>query len=133
MDNTQKLAADIERTKKHYRAEHSSNYDCIEVCRQIVEMFANNNKSLFDLAHSFGDYWIDEYIAKSNEVNNEPTAQSIDKLCAMQNVLDNENETKCLTKKDWQELCQCTNDLSEELPIEILNDLMAMFLDHQAF
>ncbi len=134
MDNTQKLFSDAERAKKHYRAEHSGSYDGVQVSRQIVQMFSSNNKNLFDLAESFADYWFNTYISQSKDIENEPTADSLNKLAAFQSVLDNDMaETGALSQEDWQELCNCTKELAEELPIDTLNDLMAMFLEKQAF
>jgi hypothetical protein len=59
---------------------------------------------------------------------------SIDKIGAMQSLLELDlEETKALSDNDWKELCSLTNYEAEDLPLDLLNDLMSIFLEKQAF
>ncbi len=132
MDNIQKFISDVQRIKKHYRAEHST-YDGQKVCEQIQDLFISSNKNLKSLAESFSDYWINKYILSSQELNNEPTDDHINILASMQALIENDVEsTSSLSHEDWQELCEITNCEAEEIPIEVLNDMMMIFVDKQA-
>ena len=133
MDSTQKPFSDIEKTKKRYRAEHSDQYSGREVCRAVIQLFAQNNKTLEALAESWGNYWFESRIMTSANADNEPSTESLDVLAAMQNLLSlKDEETDCLTGEDWSNLCEETNFAAEDLPLEALNSLMSIFLDHKA-
>ena len=99
MDNTQKLLSDIDKLKKHYRAEHNNEYDGEAVCKKI----------------------------------NEPSEENLARLAAMQSLLEGETEgTECLTDDDWHELCELVNEDAAELPLDALNNMMAIFVDKQS-
>lgn len=135
MDSIQKFYSDIEKTKKHYRANHQT-YDGNAVCQEIADLFCKNNRNLGSLADSFAGYWIDTYIRASLNPNEEPTAENIDKICALQALLDGSPEAQdveCLTKEDWKELCSLVNMEAEDMPLDLLNDLMTIFVDKQAY
>jgi hypothetical protein len=78
-----------------------------------------------------------EYIGvlgNKNEKNISPSDISIDKIGAMQSLLELDlEETKALSDNDWKELCSLTNYEAEDLPLDLLNDLMSIFLEKQAF
>ena len=132
MDNISKFYADAQRIKKHYRAEHSS-YDGGEVCGKIKELFGRNNGHVKSLALSYADYWYDTYIMNSEEMENEPTEQHLQVLGSIQALIDNDPEQITeLTQEDWKELCDLTNYEADDLPLEFLNDIMIIFVDHQA-
>ncbi|MBR1912514.1 MAG: hypothetical protein IJ828_09195 [Treponema sp.] len=134
MDSIQKLVSDIEKVKKHYRAEHNNNYDGEKVCEQIADLFARTNRNLSSLAQSFADYWLDTYVRASMNIQDEPSDDNINRIAAMQAILDGKTEyTDILTTDDWHSLCDAVNAEAEDIPIETLNDLMALFLDKKAF
>ena len=69
----------------------------------------------------------------SAEMENEPTEQHLKVLGSMQGLIDNEAEQITeLSQNDWKELCELTNYEAEDLPLEFLNDIMILFVDHQA-
>lgn len=134
MDNIQKFYSDVEKLKKHYRANNSS-YNGEAVCRQVQDLFAKNTRGMGSLGDSFSEYWLNTYILNSPNINEEPTAESTEKLCAMLSLLENSDDpkdTEALTKQDWKELCSLVNLEAEDLPIDLLNDLMIKFVDKQA-
>lgn len=135
MDNIQKFFSDIDKIKKHYRAEHSSNFNAEEMCNQIADFFVSSNRDVSDLAGSFADYWMNTYILSSPDMANEPSADSVSKLGAMQALLEgstDEQDISCLEKSDWKALCELVNLEAEDIPLELLNTLMMLFVDKQA-
>lgn len=133
MDNVQKFYSDVDKIKKHDRADNGGNYSGERACQKIKTYFAGNNKSLTELASSFADYWYESYISSSENIENEPTEEHVDKLASMQALLDNEVEdTKSLSKKDFTELCNIVNCEAEDIPLDLLNDLMTIFVDNKA-
>ena len=134
MDNTEKLLADIAQLKKRYLAENDNIYDGEKVCRKINNLFAKNNRLIGETAAGFVDYWFNTYILPSKDIKNEPTRENLDKLAAMQSVLDaSTDQTECLSNEDWKALCSIVDTEADDLPLDVLNDLMALFVDKQAF
>lgn len=133
MDSIQKLYSDVEKIKKHVRSEKGSSYDGLDVASQIKSLLARTNPQLSSLAESFADYWTNTYIRPSANPADEPTRENVDRLAAMQSLLEGSVEfTECLSKSDWKELCALTNYEAEDLPIDTLNSMMSIFVDKQA-
>ncbi len=136
MDSIQKLYADIARIKKHERAEKGDRYDAERVCLDVKNLFVRNNSNIRSLAESFTDYWMNEHIRTSTNFKEEPTEENIQKLLAMQSLLDGDEQSlesnSSLTGKDYKELCELTGFEAEDLPLEMLNGLMGIFLDKGA-
>lgn len=131
MDAIQKFYSDIEKIKKHARA--SSSYNGEEVCKEVCTFFEKENKAMPSLAKSFSDYWMQTYILNSADLEKEPSNANIDKLAAMQSLLNSSDEnTECLTDSDWKELCSLVNYEAEDLPLENLSFMMSLFLEKQA-
>ena len=122
MDSIQKLYSDVEKIRKHCRTEKGSSYDGLELAEQIKSLLARTNPALPSLAESFAEYWTNTYIRPSANPADEPTRENVDRLAAMQ----------CLSKSDWKELCALTNYEAEDLPIDTLNSMMAIFVDKGA-
>lgn len=134
MDNVQKLFSDIEKLKKHERAANGNLYDGEKICIKIKDLFARNNTNCSSLALSYADYWFDAYIAPAADKNSMPDKKALDVLGAMQFLLENDPDSAtALSDADWKELCSLTNLEADELDLNLLNDLMVVFVDHQAF
>ena len=135
MDLIQKFSSDVEKIKKHYRAEHQT-YNGEEVCNQVAAFFEQQNRDVASLAHSYASYWKEAYILPSQNMEEEPTREHIDLLAAMMALLldveDSWQFTECFTQEDWKQLCQLTNYEAEDLPLELLSSLMKNFVDNQA-
>lgn len=134
MDSIQKFYSDIEKMKKHYRAQNPGRYDGQAVCTQVADLFESNNRNAGALAHSFAEYWMNTYIIPSTQMEEEPTSQNQDKLVAMQSLLntsEDSNDYTALTRDDWKELCELTKYEAEDLPLDLLNDLMMIFVNTQ--
>lgn len=131
MDNIQKLFSDIERLKKRERAT-TGVYDGEKICSKIKDLFVSNNGNS-SLAESFADYWFNTYVQNATDFDKMPNEKALNVLGAIQAVLDNDDsETSALTEKDWKQLCELTNLEAEDLDLNFLNDLMMMFVEHQA-
>ena len=132
MDSTQKFISDIEKIKKYERANCTGSYNGEKVCNQIRDLFERNHKDAESLAGSWWEYWYDSYI-RGNDMNEAPDTNAINKIAAMQALLENQAEdAEALNDKDFKELCSLTNIEAEDLPIDLLNDLMMIFVDKQA-
>lgn len=59
---------------------------------------------------------------------------NINKLGAFLGFLDNSDEDQDLiSNDDWQELGQLVNYEAEDLPVDILQDLMMILVSHNAY
>ncbi|MCR5764243.1 MAG: hypothetical protein K6G00_12760 [Treponema sp.] len=134
MDSIQKLFSDIEKIKKHYRAEHNNNYDGQKICEQIKDLFTKTNRSMPTVAQSFANHWYDTYILNSADLQNEPSNDNMTRIAALQSIIDGEPEnTDLLTDEDWKSLCETVNAEAEDIPIDTLNSLMSIFLEKKVF
>ncbi|MGP1587084.1 MAG: hypothetical protein ACTTHG_01935 [Treponemataceae bacterium] len=132
MTNIDKFYADIQRIKKHYRAENGY-YSGMEVCKQITDLFVSYNKDLGGLPYSIGEYWISNYIEKSKDIQNEPCDQNLDWLISILCFLNGKLEaTQSLPKKDWKAIQEFINYEAETLPIGVLTDLMSILVEKKA-
>ncbi|MCR5217265.1 hypothetical protein [Treponema sp.] len=132
MDSIQKFTSDIEKIKKFNRAQ-GGRYNGEKVCQEAAELLARSNPSIKELAMAAGDYWMQTYILSSPDLENEPSGANIDKLAAIHALLQGDDQTDALEEGDWKELCSIVNAEAEDLPMDLLNELMSIFLDHQAF
>ena len=134
MTDLQKFFADADRIKKHERADNGGSYDAQRATEKIISLFISNNPDMSSLAASFADYWKKTYIDSSADMEGEPTAENLDKLGAMQSILDGETFlTECLSSQDWKELCSLSNFEAEDIPMDALEKMMMIFVDKQAF
>jgi len=135
MNSIEKFTSDVDKIKKHYRAEHQA-YNGEEVCNQVVSFFEQQNRDVASLAHSYASYWKDAYIMQSRNMEDEPTAEHVAVLAGMLALLldleDSYEFTECFTPADWKQLCELTNYEAEDLPLELLTSLMKNFVDNQA-
>ena len=136
MDNIQKFLADANRIKKHYR-QQNANYDGVKVCEQICANFEKINNFAPSLAQALSQYWLDTYILKSKNAENEPSEENLLKLVAFLALLQSENATEqdfeALTEKDWNEIKDLVNYEAEDLPLDLLNDLMSILVGKVKF
>ncbi len=128
MTEIEKFYTDVERIKKHDRIDNI-NYNGLRVCRKISNYFLQNNKIYGDLSKSIVDYWMSEYIEKSDIKDEEPTNFHIEKLVAIKSFLDNTNETEVLSENDWKHLADFVNYEAENIPIDDLSTMMSVLLE----
>ncbi len=115
MTRIDKFASDLEKIKKR-----SSSADFLSEAR---DFFCREYKNS-SLAQSFAFWW---------EQNSPSDSPNVEKLVALSSLLDCKVEgTECFSPSDWKELCQIVNSEAEDLPLDLLNDLMIIFVDKQA-
>lgn len=134
MTDIGKFLSDVDKLKKHTRQNNSGNCDYNKVQRDLKNLFERSTTCPTDLPISIYEYWENEYIFSSADLSEEPTSENIGKLGAMLAFLDNSDEDEdLLTQKDWEEIGQLVNFEAEDLPVDILQELMMRLVDHSAY
>ena len=133
MDSIQKFYSDIEKTKKFYRANNGGNYNGMDCCQKICDKFASDYRSYGSISNAFSDYWFSTYINTSQTPSEEPTPENVDRLAAMLSLMEGTRQLEDkLSAEDWSELCETVKYEAEDMPIDMLNDMMAVFLEKGA-
>lgn len=129
-----KFIADINKIKKHERADNGGRYDGKSVCEQVAKLFENNNRDKQNLARQVADYWLNTYAYNSPDFNNEPSEANVTKICEFQLFLngDVEDPYANVTASDWEELRDCVNDEAEDLDLDSLQNMMSIVLEKGA-
>jgi hypothetical protein len=128
MTNIDKFYSDVQKIKKKERSENPI-YDGRKASLAVASMFESMNRDLGDLPHSISEYWMNNYIDNSSEVENEPTDEHVEWLLTVLSFLDGSLEPNMdLPKKDWKALMDFINYEAESLPINVLTDLMAVLV-----
>lgn len=132
MTDIGKFLSDVQKLKKHERQNSGScSYDKIK--NNLRNLFERASTCPTDLPGSLFEYWENEYVYKSENFAEEPTDQSLGKLGAMLAFLDNSDEDDVLLSfDDWKEMGQLVNYEAEDLPVDILQDLMMILVNHGA-
>ena len=64
----------------------------------------------------------------------EPSEDNLNHLAAFLAFLGNSDELdSCIVDKDWEELADAVKYEAEDLPIDILQDLMSILVSHGAY
>lgn len=133
MNDCEKLIADARRIIKHERAENADRYDGLKTCSKIADLLPKNNPAIISIARQVSDYWYSTYIASSAEPQKEPSEEKLDKLSAMQNFLEGiDDGNQILSQQDWQELAQIIRFEAEDMPLELLSNMMSLIVEHDA-
>lgn len=131
--DTQKFLADIQKIKKHDRADNGGHYDGKRVCEQIVKLFINNNRGMANLPREIADYWLNTYVMASADLVNEPSEVNTNKLVEFQLFLDGEEDSYAnINSDDWENLRDFVNFEAEELDLDSLQNMMSIVLDKGA-
>jgi hypothetical protein len=86
------------------------------------------------LTDSVFAYWEKTYIYTSSDIQNEPTENNLNKLSSMLAFLSNSDENQeLLTQEDWKELSELVNYEAEDLPLDVLQDLMGILVSKGAY
>lgn len=133
MTDIQKFYADVQRIQKHDRADNGGQYDGLRTCKAIDKLFVSQFRNLGDLPQSFADYWDSKYIQNSTNLNQEPTPDHVDWLASALCLLDGTDSVDIqFSKEDWKELCKMVTYEAEDLPLDLLESLMTIFLSKGA-
>lgn len=134
MTDIRKFLADVQKSKKMCRQNNSGNYDYYKVADQIRKNFCRATSCPTELPDTIFGYWENQYVLCSPDLQNEPSDANLDKLAAMLAFLGNSDELQeLLTDEDWQEIGDLVGYEAEDLPIDILQDLMKILVDHNAY
>ncbi|MBR5647234.1 MAG: hypothetical protein IKX23_11395 [Treponema sp.] len=134
MTDIGKFLSDVEKIKKHERQNNSGKCDYNRIKNDLRSLFERSTSCPIGLPGSIFEYWETTYILTSPDISEEPTSDSIGKLGAMLAFLDNSDEDQeLLTNDDWKEIGQLVNYEAEDLPVDILQDMMMILVSKGAY
>lgn len=134
MTDIRKFLTDAERLKKHERQNNSGKCDYNKIQADLCKLFGRAASCTESLTDSIFSYWENEYIFNSQNFEEEPTAENLGKLGAILAFLGNSDEDEdLLNEKDWQELGELVNYEADDLPVDLLQDLMRILVSKGAY
>ncbi|MCR4742976.1 MAG: hypothetical protein K5866_08935 [Treponema sp.] len=134
MTDISKFLSNVEKSKKMDRQKNSGSYDYNRIADNLRRLFNNATSCPTELPDTLFGYWQDTYILTSANITEEPSQENLNKLAAILAFLDNSDEFQDqLSQDDWQEIGELVNDEAEDLPIDILQDLMKILVEKGAY
>ena len=132
MNAIEKFISDIEKIKKHDRANNGGHYDGKRACAQIASLFESNNRNARGVSRQIADYWLNTYVLASENPAEEPSEQNVARLRAFQGFLDSDGteDYAILTDDDWENLRDFVNFEADSIDLDSLQNMMSMILDH---
>ncbi len=130
MDLIQKFYSDVKKAKKYCTPYSNKSY-----AESISSLFVKNNRHIQSLAQSLADWWLEKYVRplEQNQDSGGISDSIIEKLGSVYALLENDPENIVnLNAEDFKELCTLVNYEAEDLPLELLNSLMSVFVEKQA-
>ena len=129
MTDIGKFLSDVQKILKHERQNNSGKINYNKISGDLRKLFERSTSCPGELPGSIFEYWENEYILNSADIENEPSLEHIQKLGAFLGFLDNSDEDQDLiTQSDWEQLNQLVNYEAEDMPIEILTELMSILV-----
>ena len=130
MTEIEKFLTDIQKTIK-YERQNSGKVDYNKISKNIRNLF-ERNAAIPGLSASVFEYWENSCIFNSTE--EEPSEKSCLKLAAMLAFLQDDDEFfEELTQDDWNELGRLVNFESEDLDLDVLQNLMKILVSKGAY
>lgn len=134
MTDIGKFLSDVQKIKKHDRQNNSGNSDYSRIKDDLRNLFERATTCPGELPGSIYEYWESEYVYNSPDAASEPSDNNANKLGAFLAFLDNSDEDRDLiSDNDWQEIGRLVNYEAEELPVDILQDLMMILVSKGAY
>lgn len=134
MTDIRKFVTDLEKIKKFFRQNNSGKCDYNKIQKDIRNLFERTTSCPTGLPASIFEYWENEYIFRSADLGEEPTQDNINKLAAFLAFLENTDEyQELITDSDWEEIGPLVNYEAEDLPVDILQDLMMILVSHGVY
>ena len=134
MTDIRKFVTDLEKIKKIFRQNNSGKWDYSKLQKDIRNLFERSTSCPTGLPASIFEYWENQYIYKSADLGEEPTADNINKLAAFLAFLENTDEfQELITDEDWEEIGPLVNYEAEDLPVDILQNLMMILVSHGVY
>lgn len=134
MTDIRKFVTDLEKIKKIFRQNNSGKWDYNKLQKDIRNLFERSTSCPTGLPASIFEYWENQYIYKSADLGEEPTSDNINKLAAFLAFLENTDEyQELITDEDWEEIGPLVNYEAEDLPVDILQNLMMILVSHGVY
>ncbi len=134
MTDISKFLSDIQKSLKHDRQNNSGKSDYNRVKNDLRRLFERNAAAVGELADSVFEYWENEYIYRSADINAEPTEENQNRLAAYLAFLENSDEFQdYVSDADWQEFGRLVNFEAEDLDVDVLQDLMKILVSKGAY
>lgn len=134
MTDIRKFVTDLEKIKKIFRQNNSGQWDYNKLQKDIRNLFERSTSCPTGLPASIFEYWENQYIYKSADLGEEPTSDNINKLAAFLAFLENTDEyQELITDEDWEEIGPLVNYEAEDLPVDILQNLMMILVSHGVY
>lgn len=132
MTPIEKFNSDVIRSIKHNRNSDGTLNEN-DFYAHVENLFKRTSTVSGCLPNNIFGYWKSEYIDTSSEPQNEPTEDNINRLSALLAFMCNSSEfEEFLSDDDWVELSDIVSAEAEYLPIETLQDLMAIIVSKGA-
>ena len=134
MTDIRKFVTDLEKIKKIFRQNNSGQWDYNKLQKDIRNLFERSTSCPTGLPASIFEYWENQCIYKSADLGEEPTSDNINKLAAFLAFLENTDEyQELITDEDWEEIGPLVNYEAEDLPVDILQNLMMILVSHGVY
>ena len=134
MTDIGKFLSDVQKIKKFDRHNNSGKSDYNRIQNDLKKLFERSSSCPPNLPNSLYEYWENTYIFNSQDISSEPTDENLGKLGAMLAFLENSDEDQnLLSDDDWKEIACLVNYESEELPVEVLQNLMTILVSKGAY
>ena len=134
MNSIEKFLSDIEKIKKHDRADNGGHYDGKRACTKIASLFESNNRHVQSLSRQIADYWLNTFVLQSDSPADEPSEENIGRIRAFQAFLDSDDseDFSALGADDWETLRDFVDGEAETIDLDMLQNLMSLILAHGA-
>ncbi len=134
MTDIGKFLSDVEKIKKHARNNKPGFSGYNEIRDDIRNLFERATSCPMGLPGSIYEYWENTYVFNSTDLMYEPSDENTGKLAAMLAFLNNSDEDQDLiSDEDWQEIGRLVNYEAEDLPVNILQELMMVLVSKGAY
>lgn len=132
MTDIAKFITDVQKIVKHDRQNNSGKSDFGRCTKDIRKLFERCSSCPGELPGSIYYYWESEYTVA--DPANEPTEEHLNKLAGMLAFLNASDEYQdCVSDADWQEMGHLVGYEADDLPIDILQDLMKVLVSKGAY
>ena len=134
MTDIGKFLSDVEKVKKHARNNKPGFSGYNDIRDDIRNLFERATSCPMGLPGSIYEYWENTYVFNSTDLMYEPSDENTGKLAAMLAFLNNSDEDQDLiSDEDWQEIGRLVNYEAEDLPVNILQELMMVLVSKGAY
>lgn len=134
MTDIGKFLSDVEKVKKHARNNRPGFSGYNDIRDDIRNLFERATSCPMGLPGSIYEYWENTYVFNSTDLMYEPSDENTGKLAAMLAFLNNSDEDQDLiSDEDWQEIGRLVNYEAEDLPVNILQELMMVLVSKGAY